>query len=248
MQFRKQLFSWVLCTFCFCLTLGALNTSAHAASVSCKTCGADLGSPVFKAKYDHYYCSACEKWFYYSFYVSAESGVEFVTVSPATCTSSGQGQYVCSTHGKGPLETSGSPLEHDWTEDHCIPAACLTPGSIDYVCSGCGETKQETIPALEHDYEETSRRKPTTMNEGFIKYTCSQCGDIRTESIPVLSSPDLNSDWLSSVMMGFEYVVILLGKVWSLLLSNLLLTLFLAAGLVTVGVKAFRKLKGSSKV
>lgn len=52
---------------------------------------------------------------------------------------------------------------------------------------------------------------------------------------------------MTTVMAGFEFVVILLERVWSLLLSNPLLTLFLAAGLVSVGVKAFRKLKGAAK-
>lgn len=52
---------------------------------------------------------------------------------------------------------------------------------------------------------------------------------------------------MNTLMAGFEYVVMLLEKVWELLLSNPLLTLFLAAGLVGVGVKAFRKLKGAAK-
>ena len=52
---------------------------------------------------------------------------------------------------------------------------------------------------------------------------------------------------MNTLMAGFEYVVMLLEKVWELLLSNPLLTLFLAAGLVGVGVRAFRKLKGAAK-
>lgn len=52
---------------------------------------------------------------------------------------------------------------------------------------------------------------------------------------------------MNTVMAGFEFVVVLLERVWSLLLSNPLLTLFLAAGLVSVGVKAFRKLKSAAK-
>lgn len=57
---------------------------------------------------------------------------------------------------------------------------------------------------------------------------------------------DTNKD-MQTVMAGFEYVVMLLERVWELLLSNPLLTLFLAAGLVAVGVRAFRKLKGAAK-
>lgn len=52
---------------------------------------------------------------------------------------------------------------------------------------------------------------------------------------------------MNTLMAGFEYVVMLLEKVWELLLSNPLLCLFLAAGLVTVGVRAFRRLKSAAK-
>ena len=52
---------------------------------------------------------------------------------------------------------------------------------------------------------------------------------------------------MNTLMAGFEYVVMLLEKVWELLLSNPLLCLFLAASLVAVGVKAFRKLKSAAK-
>lgn len=52
---------------------------------------------------------------------------------------------------------------------------------------------------------------------------------------------------MNTLMAGFEYVVMLLEKVWELLLSNPLLCLFLAAGLVSVGVRAFRRLKSAAK-
>ena len=52
---------------------------------------------------------------------------------------------------------------------------------------------------------------------------------------------------MNTLMAGFEYVVMLLEKVWELLLSNPLLCLFLAAGLVSVGVRAFKRLKSAAK-
>ena len=52
---------------------------------------------------------------------------------------------------------------------------------------------------------------------------------------------------MTTLMAGFEYVVMLLEKVWELLLSNPLLCLFLAAGLVSVGVRAFKRLKSAAK-
>ena len=67
--------------------------------------------------------------------------------------------------------------------------------------------------------------------------------------VALASSGELGSTVsdMNTLMAGFEYVVMLLEKVWELLLSNPLLTLFLAAGLVGVGVRAFRKLKGAAK-
>lgn len=52
---------------------------------------------------------------------------------------------------------------------------------------------------------------------------------------------------MNKLMMSFEYVTMLLEKVWQMLLGNPLLALFLAAALLTVGVRAFRKLKGAAK-
>ena len=52
---------------------------------------------------------------------------------------------------------------------------------------------------------------------------------------------------IDTLMAGFEYVVLLFGKVWELMLSNPLLTLCLAASLVAVGVRAFRRLKSAAK-
>ena len=67
--------------------------------------------------------------------------------------------------------------------------------------------------------------------------------------VALASSGDLGDTVkeMNALMAGFEYVVMLLEKVWVLLLSNPLLCLFLAAGLVSVGVRAFRKLKSAAK-
>lgn len=52
---------------------------------------------------------------------------------------------------------------------------------------------------------------------------------------------------MSAVMSSFETVTSLMNSVWTLMTSNPLLTLFLAAGLLSVGVGAFRKIKGAAK-
>lgn len=77
---------------------------------------------------------------------------------------------------------------------------------------------------------------------------------ITSAMTPVAMASDMSGGTLSgtvsdmnTLMGGFEYVVMLLNEVWGLLLSNPLLCLFLAAGLVSVGVRAFRKLKSAAK-
>ena len=48
-------------------------------------------------------------------------------------------------------------------------------------------------------------------------------------------------------MTSVDTVVTLLEKCWTLMTSNPLLTLFLAAGLLTIGVRAFRQIKRAAK-
>lgn len=133
-------------------------------------------------------------------------------------------------------------------------ATCTDDGFHRRECTrdGCGAVDLEIIPALggEHTWEETSRTAATTTASGSIEYTCSTCGDVKYEAIPALS-PDPSpgpATGLDGLMTGFEYVVFLFGEVWGLMLSNPLLTLFLAAGLVGLGVRAFRRLRSTARV
>ena len=48
-------------------------------------------------------------------------------------------------------------------------------------------------------------------------------------------------------MSAMDTVVQLMSKVWELMTSNPLLTLFLAAGLLTIGVRVFRQIKRAAK-
>lgn len=52
---------------------------------------------------------------------------------------------------------------------------------------------------------------------------------------------------MSAVLGAFDTVVSLMNKVWELMTSNPLLTLFLAAGLLTIGVRVFRQIKRAAK-
>lgn len=52
---------------------------------------------------------------------------------------------------------------------------------------------------------------------------------------------------MSAVLGAFDTVTSLMNSVWELMTSNPLLTLFLAAGLLSIGVGAFRKIKSAAK-
>lgn len=52
---------------------------------------------------------------------------------------------------------------------------------------------------------------------------------------------------MPAVLGAFDTVTSLMGNVWTLMTSNPLLTLFLAAGLLSIGVRAFRQIKKAAK-
>ena len=62
-----------------------------------------------------------------------------------------------------------------------------------------------------------------------------------------LAADDSFSGGMPAIMTAFDTVVTLLTKVWTLMTSNPLLTLFLAAGLVGIGVRVFRQIKRAAK-
>lgn len=67
---------------------------------------------------------------------------------------------------------------------------------------------------------------------------------------PVAMASDAGSSGVSgmpAVLGAFETVTSLMNSVWTLMTSNPLLTLFLAAGLLTIGVRAFRQIKRAAK-
>lgn len=55
------------------------------------------------------------------------------------------------------------------------------------------------------------------------------------------------SSGMPAVLGAFETVTSLMNSVWTLMTSNPLLTLFLAAGLLSIGVQAFRQIKRAAK-
>lgn len=52
---------------------------------------------------------------------------------------------------------------------------------------------------------------------------------------------------MDAVLGSMDTLVDLVGDVWTLMTSNPLLTLFLAVGLIAVGVSVFRMIKNASR-
>lgn len=64
---------------------------------------------------------------------------------------------------------------------------------------------------------------------------------------PVAMASEGSSTGMPAVLGAFDTVTSLMNSVWTLMTSNPLLTLFLAAGLLTIGVRAFRQIKRAAK-
>ena len=65
--------------------------------------------------------------------------------------------------------------------------------------------------------------------------------------VAMASSGGGESSGMPAVLGAFDTVNSLMNSVWTLMTSNPLLTLFLAAGLLTIGVRAFRQIKRAAK-
>lgn len=61
------------------------------------------------------------------------------------------------------------------------------------------------------------------------------------------SSGGSETSGMPAVLGAFETVTSLMNSVWTLMTSNPLLTLFLAVGLLSIGVRAFRQIKRAAK-
>ena len=64
-------------------------------------------------------------------------------------------------------------------------------------------------------------------------------------AIALTSGTDASS--LAPIITAMATLVEIMGAVWSVMVSNPLLVVFLAASLLCVGIKLFRKIKGAAK-
>lgn len=83
---------------------------------------------------------------------------------------------------KAALKTAQDALNatgHTWKETVVKGPNCTTEGLKNYICENCGETKQETLPALGHDYSKdwTIDKEATCEEPGEKSHHCTKCNN-----------------------------------------------------------------------
>ena len=83
---------------------------------------------------------------------------------------------------KAALKTAQDALNatgHTWKETVVKEPNCTTEGLKNYICENCGETKQETLPALGHDYSKdwTIDKEATCEEPGEKSHHCTKCNN-----------------------------------------------------------------------
>ena len=80
--------------------------------------------------------------------------------------------------------------QHQWgTGTVKTAATCAKAGTMVYTCTGCGQTKEETIPATgKHSFGEyTVTKAPTVLAAGVKTRTCKVCGKTETAAVAKLN-------------------------------------------------------------
>ena len=98
---------------------------------------------------------------------------------PATCGEAGRVDTICSNCGEVVSTRELPPTgAHDWDDGTVTTAPTeTTPGVRTFTCTGCGDIREEAIPATgAHDYQFTKTFAPTCTDGGYDLYTCSGCG------------------------------------------------------------------------
>lgn len=93
-------------------------------------------------------------------------------------------------------ENALNALDHSWdTGVITVDATCTEEGVKVYMCESCGNTKEETLPALGHDFSEewTVDKEPTFAEKGSESRHCTRCDEVTdVKAIPVLTFTDVD--------------------------------------------------------
>ena len=104
-----------------------------------------------------------------------EHSYEAVVTAP-TCTEQGYTTHTCAC-GDSYVDSYVDALDHAWDEGKVTTeATCVEDGVLTKTCkNGCGESKEEVIPATGHSHKATVTA-PTCTEQGYTTHTCA-CGD-----------------------------------------------------------------------
>lgn len=95
-------------------------------------------------------------------------------------------------------------------------------------------------------------RKAARAKLGKVKAMALPAAALLTAAVvmsPVAyaSGGDSGDAGMTKILGSIDTIVSLMGRVWDVMTSNPLLTLFLAVSLLLVGVKVFRRVKSAAK-
>ena len=103
---------------------------------------------------------------------------------------------------KADLKTAQDALNatgHTWKETVVKEPNCTTEGLKNYICENCGETKQETLPALGHDYSKdwTIDKEATCEEPGEADWTFADidAGSPHAEEVLWLAHSGVSKGW-----------------------------------------------------
>lgn len=82
--------------------------------------------------------------------------------------------------------TVGSGCVHSYSAAVMQEAGCENEGVIGYTCTNCGDSYQETIPALGHSYS-AATVAPGCDTGGYTDHTCARCGSSYRDSYTAAS-------------------------------------------------------------
>lgn len=106
-------------------------------------------------------------------------------VTPATCTTDGQSEYICSRCDESELRTT-SKFGHSLSNATTVPATCTEDGHLSGTCATCGDAIEEVIPAMGHRYDDSEISYPTFTADGWEAGHCSVCDKDVSTVLPKL--------------------------------------------------------------
>lgn len=137
---------------------------------TCKNCPDSYVEPIEKGKHDYE-----------------------VTVIAPTCENEGYTLYECKDANckHSYKDNYVEALKHEYESKIALEASCGLEGIITYTCKYCGNSYNESIPALKHNY--TSKVVDSTCtNEGYTLHTCTLCNHSYKDNITGLKDHNYN--------------------------------------------------------